>query len=114
MSIGERIEAAVKPIVGICVPNLYGGNALEYCVYNYTEMPDLVGDDEPEVIRCSVQVHWMFPWEPGISEQAEIRTKKRRLRSALAAAGMTWPTVTPAGDQEFEHFVFEGEMLEEV
>ena len=114
MGIGERIEAAVTPIVAACVPHLYGGRASEYCVYNYTEVPDLVGDDEPELIRCMVQVHWLFPWEPGISERAEIRERKRKLRSALAAAGMTCPTVTPAGDQEWEHYIFEGEMLEEV
>lgn len=112
-SIGERIEAAVKPLVAVCVPRLYGGDAEEYCVYNYTETPDSFGDDAPEVLRCSVQVHWVFPWQPGISEAAETRTKKKALRRALAGV-MTFPTVTNAGDSAWEHYVFEGEMLEEV
>jgi len=35
--------------------------------------------------------------------------KKQKLRRALADAGFTWPTVTPAGDEEWEHYVFECE-----
>lgn len=111
-SIGERIEAAVTPIVPVCVSRLYGGDAEEYCTYNYTENPDSFGDDAPEAMRCSVQVHWLFPWRPKISETAETRTKKKALRRALAEV-MTFPTVTSAGDSEWEHYVFEGEMLEE-
>lgn len=111
-SIGERIEAAVKPIVPICVPRLYGGVATEYCTYNYTETPDSFGDDTAEVLRCSVQVHWVFPWSPGISETDAVKAKKKALRRVLGAV-MTSPAVTNAGDDEWEHYVFEGEMLEE-
>lgn len=114
MSLGERIETAVKPIVPICVPKQYGGDATEYCTYNYTETPDLFGDDEPEVIRCQVQVHWMFPWSPNASEMADVLSKKKKLRRALASVFEVWPTVTPAGDGEWEHFVFEGQAIEEV
>ena len=114
MTLGERIEAAVTPIVPICVPKQYGGDATEYCTYNYTETLDLFGDNEPGVSRCLVQVHWLFPWTPGVSETAAVLSKKKQLRRALAGVFETWPTVTPAGDNEWEHFVFEGEALEEL
>lgn len=114
MTLGERIEEAVTPIVPICVPKQYGGESMEYCTYNYTETPDQFGDDAPEIVRCSVQVHWLFPWTPGVSEAAEVLAKKKQLRRALAEAMDTWPTVTPAGDNEWEHYVFEFEALEEV
>ena len=114
MSLGERIEGAMKPIVPVCVPKQYGGDALEYCTYNYTETPDLFGDDEPEAAVCLVQVHWLFPWTPGISETAEVLEKKKQLRRALAGVFETWPTLTHAGDSEWEHYVFEGQALGEV
>lgn len=114
MSLGERIEGAVLPFVPICVPKQYGGDSMEYCTYNYTEMPDLFGDDSPEVIRCSVQVHWLFPWRPDITETAEVRAKKKQLRRALAQVFEVWPSITDASDSEWIHFVFEGDALEEV
>lgn len=114
MTLGKQIEAAVTPIVPICVPKQYGGDATEYCTYNYTEVPDLFGDDEPGVIRCRVQVHWLYPWAPNASEAAEALQKKRQLRQALGETFESWPTVTPAGDGEWEHFVFEFDALEEV
>lgn len=112
MSIDDRIQAAVKPVIPTCVPKQYGGNATEYCVYNYTEFPDNFGDDDPECIRYQVQVHWLFPWQPNISADAAVQVKKRAIRKALADAGFTWPTVTPAGDNEWEHFVFECELCD--
>ena len=114
MSLGSEIEMAVIPIVSICVPTQYGGNATEYCTYNYTETPDLFGDDDPEVIRCQVQVHWLFPWTPGISESAVVLSKKKQLRKALARVFETWPVITDSSDSEWVHFVFEGEAIEEV
>jgi len=109
MGIDEIIQSAVTPIVPRCAPKQYSGKDLEYCVYHYTELPDDFGDDEPQAIRYTVQLHWFFPWRPGISADAGIVGKKQKLRRALADAGFTWPTVTPAGDEEWEHYVFECE-----
>lgn len=114
MNLGERIENAVTPIVAICVPKQYAGEAMEYCTYNYTETPDLFGDDEPEVIRCQTQVHWLFPWTPGVSETDTVLAKKKQLRRALAGVFETWPTITDASDSEWMHYVFEGQAIEEV
>ena len=112
MSIDERIQAAVTPIVPRCVPVRYGGKDLEYCTYNYTEIPTAFSDDAPEGSRYLVQLHWLFPWEPGISASEEVLTKRQRLKQALIDADFTAPTITPAGDNEWEHYVFEFEALE--
>ncbi len=114
-SLDERIEAAVMPIILRCVPKQYAGDDLEYCVYNYTEIPDSFGDGRPRAVRNQVQVHWLFPWRPGISEDPVVQEKKNALRESLGnVPGFTWPTITPAGDSEWEHLVFEFEALEGV
>lgn len=109
MPIDDAITNAVKKIIPICVPEQYAGDASEYCTYNYTELPESFGDNVPECIRYQVQVHWLFPWRPNISADSAIRTKKQNLRAALAEAGFTWATITPSGDGEWEHFIFECE-----
>ena len=112
MSIDERIQAAVTPIVPRCVPVRYGGKDLEYCTYNYTEGSTGFADDEPAFAVYKVQLHWLFPWEPGISASEEVLDKRQRLKQALIDADFTAPTITPAGDNEWEHYVFEFEALE--
>lgn len=111
MSIDDRIQSAVKPVIPVCVSELYGGNAMEYCVYNYTEAPEAFGGNRARAVRYLVQVHWFFPWRPGIGADAAVQAKKAALRNALEDAGFTCPTVTPAGDREWEHFVFECETV---
>lgn len=44
MSIDERINTAVKSVIGECKPNIYRGTAEEYCVYSYEEIPDLFAE----------------------------------------------------------------------
>ena len=66
MSINETIIQAVTPIVPVCVPDVYRPDAGEtpaevYCVFNYTESPDVFGDDEPQAIRTgSVRFSWLI------------------------------------------------------
>ena len=112
MSIDERIQTAVTPVVPRCVPKQYSGKDTEYCVYIYTETPAAFSDGEPECFLYRVQLHWLFPWQPGISASEEVLQKKEQLRQALIDADFTAPTITPAGDEEWEHFVFEFEAVE--
>lgn len=111
MNIDQKIQDAVKPVIPICVPKQYGGDAMEYCVYNYTEIPAAFGGNRARAVRYLVQVHWVFPWQPNISADDAVRSKKSAIRNALEDAGFTCPTVTPASDGEFEHFVFECEAV---
>ena len=112
MSIDERIQTAVTPIVPRCAPKQYSGKDTEYCVYFYTQSGTFFSDDEPECFVYRVQLHWLFPWQPGISAAEEVQEKKRQLLQALINADFTAPTITPAGDNEWERFIFEFEAVE--
>ena len=61
MSIEAKIISAVTPIVAVCVPTLYEGEAAEYCEMNAEEVPTAHGDDMPHALRYLVQLHYYFP-----------------------------------------------------
>ena len=87
MSINETIIKAVTPIVPVCVPDVYRPDAGEtpaevYCTFNYTESPDVFGDDEPQAIRYLIQLHLYLPLR-----QTPLRLK-RQLRRAMLDAGL--------------------------
>lgn len=91
MSLDEIIKEAIKPLVPVCVIDVYGGQAEEFCVYTYTEEPVYYGDNEPDSIRYHVQLHWIFPWRPGITATPEVKAKKKQIKRALVAAGLDYP-----------------------
>lgn len=106
MTINERIKAAVEPIVPVCVPDFYDGAGEEYCVFNYTEIPDGHGDNGPSVIRYLIQVHYYLP-----VGQSPMK-KKRQLCRALLAEDFTYPTVENATDEASQHYVLECEAMD--
>ena len=112
MDIDEIIKAAIEPLVPVCVIDVYGGEAEEFVVYTYTETPTDIGDDEPHAIRYTVTLHWIFPWRPGITASAEVKEKKRQIKRALVAAGLSYPTVSSAGDDQWAELVFETEYID--
>ena len=114
MTIETLIESAVKPVIPVCVPWQYSGEAMEYCVYAYSELPDEWGDDAAGAIRYVVQLHWFFPWTPKVTADPEVQRKKKAIRSALVAAGFTFPSIESAGDGEWMDLVFECEIEGEV
>lgn len=101
MSIDSAIRNAITPIIPIVKPNVYTGSETEYCVFNYTELPTLHGDNSPHAIRYLVQVHWFLP--TGTNPNA----KKKQIKNALMNAGFTYPSVINASDGDGQHFVFE-------
>lgn len=105
MTINERIAAAVEPVVAVCVPDEYNGEAEEYCTFNYTEIPEAFGDDAPELIRYSVQLHYFCPLG------RNSLSTRQKLRRAILAADFTAPEVIPASDETGQHYVFEFEVL---
>lgn len=115
MSVNSRIIAAVTPLVPVCVPEPYTPSeeesAREYCTFQYLEQPDSFGDDGPEVMRCTIQLHYFAPLRP-TSGSNNTLDKRRALRRALAAAGFTHPGVVDASDLDGQHFVFEFEALD--
>jgi len=108
MSLEERIKAAVRPIVPICVADHYTGAAEEYCTFNYSEIPVGFGDNRPRAMRCLVQLHWYAPFRSN-----PIATKYALVR-AILAADFTAPTVTSADEEAGRHIVFEFEDIGEV
>lgn len=104
---GDRIKAAVEPLVPVCVPNLYTGDAKEYCTYNYNEIPAAFGDNRPNAVRYLVQVHWFLPLK-----QRPV-PKKKALRRALGTLpASTWPTIEDASDALGQHYVYEFESVD--
>lgn len=107
MSIETKIISAVTPIVAVCVPTLYEGEAAEYCEMNAEEIPTAHGDDVPHALRYLVQLHYYFP--PVDHNPSATKTALRR---ALGALDGTYPTVTNASDEVSGHLVFEFEMVD--
>lgn len=102
----ERIRGAVTPIVPELAPGVYTGNKAEYCTWNATEMPAVLGDGLAHRVRYLVQVHWFLPLN------SRPYAKKQALRRALmGTAGFTAPSITDATDREGQHYVFEFESL---
>lgn len=106
VTINERIRAAVEPIVPVCVPDLYDGEAQEYCTFQYSQIPMAHGDNAPHAIRYLVQLHYFLP-----TGESPMR-KRRELCRALLAADMTYPTVENASDETGQHYVIECEAVD--
>ena len=106
VSVNKALKSAVQPIVPICVPNVYTGDSAEYTTFNYTEIPDEFGDDQPWLTRYLVYLHWYLP------EGINPLSRKRAIRQALISAGFTAPTSTDASDEDGHHFVFECEWMD--
>lgn len=106
--IDDNIQAAVKQLVPVCVPDFYTGAEKEYCTYNYNEIPTAYGDNCPQAVRYLVQVHWFLPLKK------RPHPKKRELGRALGEMKrcVTWPTVTNASDELAQHYVYEFQALD--
>lgn len=83
MTVEEKILDAVTPLVPECEENLYGGDAEEYCTYNFNEIPDGFGDNRAHAVRHLCQVHWFLLNPHGQPRRPQPR--KKELRQALAA-----------------------------
>lgn len=107
MSLNERL---VKMLDGLtkepAAAESYNGPEAEYLVFNYTEIPDDFGDDEPGHYRQLIQVH-LFS-----TPERDITGLRRKIRRRIIGAGFTAPTVVPASDQNGQHLVFEFEGVE--
>ena len=107
MTLNERIIAVVTPIVPVCVPDLLVTEAGEtpperYCTFNYTELPDGLGDNCAALTRALVQVHYFAPLR-----ESTIKTR-HALRDAIAAVDdFTLPSIETATDETGQHYVLE-------
>lgn len=101
MTINERVIAAVKPIVPVCVPDNYTGAEPIYTVFSVDEGGSLFADDIAYAVTASVMLHLFLPL--GVNPLQ----LKRRLQRAIVDADFTYPETTNATDEEYQHYVFE-------
>ena len=106
MSVEAALREAVLPIVPICEPELYEGEAQEYCTFTVNRIPEGFGDGEPRYLRGLIQLHWFLP--RGVSPMK----KRRELCRAVLEAGFTYPSVENASDKDGQHYVLEFEGLD--
>lgn len=105
MNINETIIQAVTPVVPICVPDTHEGEEQEYCTFNCNIRGEHFADDEPTVLVYDVQLHYFLP------AGKDPRPVLKRLCRALLDADMTWSEITPAGDEDGQHYVLETEWM---
>lgn len=102
MTLDDLIIKTVSPVVKPVVPNLYTGESVRYCTFNYTELPEGIGDNAAHLTRALVQVHYFAPLR-------ESTIKKRHaMRDAIAAVdNFTLPSIENATDETGQHYVLE-------
>ncbi|MBR5094451.1 MAG: hypothetical protein IK095_05100 [Oscillospiraceae bacterium] len=88
MDLDEVVRRAVTPVVPVCLPERYDGEAREYCVFTIDERGGAFGDDAADCLRCELTLHWYLP------RGTDPNSRKRGIRRALQTAGFTCPTVT--------------------
>lgn len=111
MTLNEKIIAVVSHVVPVCVPDLLVTEPGEtpperYCTFNYTELPDGLGDNCAALTRALVQVHYFAPLK------ASTLAVRRALRDAIAAVDdFTLPSIENATDETGQHYVLEFDAL---
>lgn len=101
----------IADVLGVrAYPDVYPGDDLNtWITYNLAEEHgDLSGDDRPNEVVQTVQVH-LF-----IRTGQSYTALKNNIREALFDAGFTWPEVTTdyESDQKLRHIIFESEFEE--
>lgn len=109
-------EAVVNALsdTGITIrPNIVDAVTDEYCAYYCIyESPINFGDNQPDHIRCDIQVHYYAPRFTAEGRKNYNPTKKL-IREKLFSYGFTYPQVQDLTEKEFIHLVFETEYAEE-
>ena len=106
MSVNKAIKTAVEPIVSVCVPHVYKGIETEYCTFNFTTYPAEYGDNAPQSIGYSIQLHYFLPLNNNPNE------KLSQLSDALFDAGFDYPQIVDVTDEDGQHYVFETGCIE--
>lgn len=94
----------IKALEGFGYPVVYGtytGEATTYISFGYETYPDDYANDAPEHEVYLIDVHLFCP--------REMDTVKlcAQIKRALADAGLEYPGMLDAEDEDGKHFVFE-------
>lgn len=101
MSVESRIKSALSPIVAAVEVNAYKDKSDTYITFNVGNVPTDYGDDEPQHEKHLVQVHLFCP------HTLNTVDLRKSIKLALKQAGFTYPSETPASNEEQQHMVFE-------
>lgn len=101
MTVNQALREAILPIVPVCEPDEYNGDATEYCTFTYDDQPDVFGDGMPHAIVHPVILNWYLP------KGVDPIKKKREICRALCAADFTYPYVTNLSDAVSQRYSFE-------
>ena len=104
MSLNSLLKSTFSPIAP-AQADVYTGKETTYIVFNYNSLPTDFADDEPQHERYLVQAHLYA------ARSANTLTKRREMKTAIAAAGFTWPEYENASDKDGQHHVFEFEVM---
>lgn len=100
MSINELLRNAILPIVPICEPHSYDGDAPVYCVFNYSILPGMYADGVPLSMKYLMQLHLYVPiGQNPLGLISEIG-------SAIQRAGFPCPEIQDESDSVSQHYVF--------
>lgn len=108
----ENVDTALKDaLVPFGLPlerSIYQGMEKKYITYNYSTIPMDYSDDAPERERYLIQVHIFAPLKENINSLV------RDIKSALFAAGFSYPESIPASTANERHIVLETEAVVEI
>ena len=96
MTLDDFIIKTVSPVVKPVVPNLYTGESVRYCTFNYSELAEGIGDNAAHLTRAVVQVHYFAPLR-----ESTIKTRHAPVDE------FTLPSIENATDETGQHYVLE-------
>lgn len=101
MTVNQALREAILPLVPVCEPDNYGGDATEYCTFVYDDQPTLFADGVPFFIEKKVELNWYLP--NGIDPVK----KKKQICDAIIAAGFSFPVVSNLSNDVSQYYLFE-------
>lgn len=102
MNINEKVIAAVKQVIPVCVPNFYDGDKDEYAEFEVDTYPDWYTDDAAQALRYDILLR---VYAPRRKNTIALRSK---LLQVLSDAGFTLQFVDDTSDdlsQCYEYYL---------
>ena len=61
MTVNQALREAILPLVPVCEPDDYSGDAPEYCMFTYDDQPTFFADGVPFLVEKSIELNWYLP-----------------------------------------------------
>lgn len=100
-NVDDALHEALQPLGLPVYPVLYTGTDLEYIVTNHNAIPQVEAERIPNAALHLCTVRYFLPWKKNPNPMI------LQISRALFEAGFSWPTVTPAADNEGQIYALE-------